>query len=91
MPTPTPETLLAELETLAHDGRVRAMVAVGRESRAGSEGGLDSGAAASTLDALAKDDGFYPRLMALYACYGSRDGATVARALTDRSRGIRGQ
>src|SRR5262249_37513677 len=34
--------------------------------------------------------GFYERFLALHACFGSREGAPVIRALADRSRIVRG-
>jgi hypothetical protein len=78
----TPDTVLAELEPLTHGDRVRRMIALGRQA------GTDT-AAAETLRTLAAG-GFYERMLALFSCSGSRDGAHVERALSDESRLLRG-
>jgi hypothetical protein len=77
----TPEELLAELVPLTHNARVRQMVELGRQAAADAS-------IAATLAAL-EQRGFYERWLALQACYGSRDGAHVLRALGDASRMIR--
>jgi hypothetical protein len=74
-------TLLRELEPLIHTDRVRRMVALGREARTNA-------AVAATLTALEQGD-VYQRSLALYACYGSADGALVLRTLADPSRSVR--
>ena len=75
--------LLRELETLAHDARVRRMVALGQAARSDSR-------SASVLSTLERGD-VYARSLALYACYGSGDGGHVLRALAEPSRGVRSQ
>jgi hypothetical protein len=76
----TVEELLRDLEGLNHGGRVRAIVALGQrddtESRA--------------LIADLERGGFYERSLALYTCFGSRDGEHALRALSDPSRLLRG-
>src|SRR5881409_838179 len=78
----TPEGLLRELEPLAHDSRMRRMVEVGRLA-------ASDASVAATIAALEQGE-FYQRWLALQACFGSQDGAHVARALRDPSRAIRG-
>ena len=73
--------LLRDLELLAHDARMRRMVALGQEAR------TDSSVAATLAD-LERGD-MYQRSLALYACYGNRDSAPVVRALADPSSGVR--
>ena len=77
----TPETLLRELDTLSHDRRMRRMEEVGKQAARDPE-------AAATLAALEQGD-FYQRLLSLQACYGSRDGERVLRALAGVSRALR--
>jgi hypothetical protein len=76
----SPEELLATLEKLTHNARMRWMVEMGRISGDAS--------VTATLAAL-EEGGFYERLLALQSCYGSRDGAHILRALGDPSRFIR--
>ncbi len=75
------DDLLARLEPLTHDARVRELVALGRASKD------DAGSAAALTDLEGR--GFYERYLALLSCYGSRDGAHVLRALADPSRTVR--
>lgn len=77
----TPDELLAQLEPLDHDARLRRMIALGREA-AGDQG------LAATIAALAGGE-WYARQLALSSCHGSRDGALVLRALADPSRTLR--
>jgi hypothetical protein len=73
--------LLAELETLCHADRIRRVIELGKKART-------SAPAARTLATLA-DGPFYQRLLAVYACYGSGDGAMALRFLSDTSHTIR--
>jgi hypothetical protein len=72
---------LRELETLSHDARARRMVALGREAATRSD--------VMTAVAELESDNAYARYLALHACFGSRDGAPVMRALADPSRLVR--
>lgn len=76
------DDLLADLEPLTHDARLREMVGQGRVSR-------DGAALVAALSDLERR-GFYERYLALVSCFGSRDGAHVLRSLTDPSRTICG-
>lgn len=76
------EPLLHELETLTHTARIRQMVDCGRAAKHDPQ-------VAAALTALEKGD-FYARFLAIYSCFGSRDGAHILRALADPSRIIRG-
>lgn len=75
------DTILRELGLLTHDQRMQRMVALGARARADT-------ASAAVLAALAQGD-FYERMLAIQACYGSRDGAHVLAALADPSKLIR--
>ncbi len=77
----TSEEFLAELESLTHTARMQRMVELGRLVATDAN-------AAATLAALEQGE-FYGRFLAVQACYGSRDGAHVLRALGDASRKIR--
>jgi hypothetical protein len=80
----TPEQLLQELESLSHSARIQRMVALGREAA------TTDPALKNTIAALEQDtSSYYPRYLALYSCFGSRDGTHVLRALTDASRLVR--
>jgi HEAT repeat protein len=76
------DTFLREIETLSHAARVRVMIALGKQAQ-------ENPAAATTI-AVLEQQGFYERYLALYSCYGSRDGAHALRALADPSHLIRG-
>ena len=78
----TTEQILAEVDGLTDAGRVRRMVALGRQAETEPE----------TADALASlaAGGFYERRLALLACSGSRDGNLPLRSLSDPSRLLRG-
>lgn len=76
----TTQELLAELEPLTHTERVQRMIALGRQQNDESRAVL----------AEMERGGFSERFLALYACFGSRDSAHAARALSDPSRTIRG-
>lgn len=78
----TTEQILAEVDGLTDAGRVRRMIALGREAQADRQ----------TADALAalSRGGFYERRLALLACSGSRDGALPLQMLSDPSRLLRG-
>lgn len=72
--------LLEQLESQTHGERVKTMIALGRQEDAESRdivGHLEQG-------------NMYERMLALYSCFGSRDGAHVRRTLADPSRLIRG-
>ena len=73
--------LLQEFQRLSHSERVQRMVDLGRRARSDTE-------AAAVLTSL-EHGGFYERWLALQACYGSRDGAYILRALSDPSQAIR--
>src|SRR5439155_24306341 len=73
--------LLQEFQTLSDTARGQRMVDLGRRVRSDAT-------AAAVLTSL-EHGGFYERRLALQACYGSRDGAHVLRALTDPSQIIR--
>ncbi len=70
--------LLHALESLPHDARLQRMVELGRTA-------VQDQPSAALLEELEKGE-FYQRLLALHACYGSRDGAHALRALSDPSR-----
>ena len=72
----TPGSLLRELDTLSHDQRMRRMAEVGKQAARDPK-------AAATLAALEQGD-LYQRLLSLQACYGSRDGECVLRALAGK-------
>ena len=74
-------TMLRELGLLTHDQRMQRMVALGARARADAS-------SAAVLAALAQG-GFYERMLAIQACYSSRDGAQVLAALADPSKLIR--
>jgi hypothetical protein len=74
----TRDVLPAELESVPHSGRVRRAVELGRRSRTDPE-------AAAILRAWA-GGGFTQRLLAAYACHGSRDAAALAGFCADHSR-----
>ena len=76
------KSLLQELERLPHSGRMRRMVEVGRQA-------ASDRSASETLAELSRG-GVFQRTLALQACYGSRDGECVVRALEDPSRLARG-
>lgn len=75
-------SLLAELENETHNSRVKRMIALGRQARTDA-------ATAALLQNLANNSGFYERLLALFSCHGSSDGAHVLRSLADESRFLR--
>src|SRR5262245_47244349 len=74
--------LLAELESLNYAGRIRRMIALGRDS-------VNDADAAEVLRQMEQGD-VYQRRMALFGCYGSRNGEFIVRALSDESRQMRG-
>ncbi len=75
------DQLLSTLETLPYHERVRHMVELGKQSRTDAT-------LRQMLTTLAQGD-MVQRMLALQACYGSRDGETVLLALTDASRTVR--
>jgi hypothetical protein len=77
----TADQLLQEIETLPYAARIHYMVNLGRVA-------VSDPQLATTLTTLEKGD-FYPRFLAIYACFGSRDGEHVLRSLADPSRLIR--
>ena len=72
--------LPAEREALSHSARVRKAVEVGRQSR--------SDAAAAWLLRDWRTGGFTQRLLAIFACHGSRDSAALLTLTADPSRAI---
>src|SRR5262249_24582582 len=72
--------LPAEWEALSHSARVRKAVEVGRQSR--------SGATAAKLLGDWRTGGFTQRLLATFACHGSRDSAALLALTADPSRAI---
>ena len=70
--------LPTEWEALAHSARVRKAVEVGRQSR------TDAGAARLLREWRA--GGFTQRLLATFACHGSRDSAALVAMTADPSR-----
>lgn len=76
----TKAELLEQLETQTHGERVAAMIALGRQA----------GAESRAIIAQMEQGNVYERMLALYSCFGSRDGAHALRALNDPSRLIRG-
>ena len=69
-----PQPLLRELTDLPVAARMKRLTELGRDQ-----------AATATLSRWERGDGFERRL-ALQSCYGSRDGARVARMASDKSR-----
>lgn len=76
------EVLLSQLDALSFSGRMARMAELGRLS-------LTDTAVRETLAAWEQGE-WYQRFLSLQACYGSRDGAHVLRALADPSRSVRG-
>ena len=72
-----PQQLLLELTDLPVGARMKRLTELGRDE-----------AATATLQAWENGDGFERRL-SLQSCYGSRDGARVARMASDKSRLVR--
>lgn len=72
--------LPAEWEALSHSARIRKAVEVGRQSR--------SDFAAARLLRDWRTGGFTQRLLATFACHGSRDSATLLVLNADPSRTI---
>jgi hypothetical protein len=72
--------LPAEWEALSHSARVRKAVEVGKQSRAD--------AAAARLLREWRAGGFTQRLLATFACHGSRDSAALLALTADPSRTI---
>ncbi|MBA2677606.1 MAG: hypothetical protein H0U76_04310, partial [Ktedonobacteraceae bacterium] len=78
----TPTQMLQELEPLSHKARVGRVIELGLQAGAGTN-------AASIVAAWERGD-YYERWLALYSCFGSRDGEHVLRAFADPSAAIRG-
>ncbi len=72
--------LPAEMESLPHSGRVRRAVEIGRRSRSDPE--------AARLLRDWREGGFTQRLLAAFACHGSRDGAALVALCADPSRTV---
>ncbi|MVN87071.1 hypothetical protein GO986_09855 [Deinococcus sp. HMF7620] len=72
--------LLTEFEALTHHDRVQRMVAIGRQPLADRE---------VLLDDLSRG-AVYERLLALFSCFGSRDGGRAAQAVLDPSEHVAG-
>ncbi|MCI0704259.1 MAG: hypothetical protein L0241_24640, partial [Planctomycetia bacterium] len=72
--------LPAEFESLPHSARVRRAVELGRQARTDSE--------TSRLLREWRTGGFTQRLLAAFACHGSRDSAALAELAADPSRTV---
>ncbi|HEY5003341.1 MAG TPA: hypothetical protein VII61_09325, partial [Ktedonobacteraceae bacterium] len=77
----TPSQMLQELEPMKHNTRIGRVIELGHQASAGTN-------AAMIIAAWEQGD-YYERWLALYSCYGSRDGEHALRALADSSRTIR--
>ncbi len=77
-----PAQMLQELEPMSHNARVGRVIELGHQASAGTN-------AASIIAAWERGD-YYERWLALYSCFGSRDGEHVLRAFADPSSTIRG-
>lgn len=77
------DALLADLEPLTHNARVRRMIDIGRAAARG-----DQEPRALLAELKASPDA-YARLLALHAANGARDGAAIVDAVTDTSRVVR--
>jgi hypothetical protein len=77
----TPSQMLQELEPMKHDTRIGRVIELGHQVGAGTN--------AAIIIAAWEQGDYYERWLALYSCYGSRDGEHVLRALADPSRTIR--
>lgn len=75
-------TLLDTLAPQNHDKRVITMIALGERA-------YDEPEVAALIAALEAGSSSYERMLALYSCYSSHDGAQVLRALGDQSHMIR--
>ena len=78
----TPSQMLQELAPMKHNTRIGRVIELGHQVGAGTN-------AAMIIAAWEQGD-FYERWLALYTCYGSRDGEHVLRALSDSSGVISG-
>ena len=78
----TPAQMLQELEPLSHKARIGRVIELGHQASAGTN-------AANIVAAWERGE-YYERWLALYSCFGSRDGEHVLRAFADSSRAIRG-
>ncbi|MDI1431449.1 hypothetical protein [Polyangium sorediatum] len=79
----TKATLLAEIEPLTHNERIRRVIEVGRKA---AQGDTD---ARTTLDELHQSPEIYERVLGLWSVFGSRDAARVVAGLSDASRTVR--
>lgn len=78
----TTQQILADVDGLTDAGRVKRMIALGRQAQTEPE-------TAAALQALSAG-GFYERRLALLSCSGSRDGSLPLKSLADPSRLLRG-
>ncbi len=78
----TPSQMSQELEPLKHNARIGRVIELGHQASAGTN--------AADIIAAWEQGGYYERWLALYSCFGSRDGAHVLRAFADPSHAIRG-
>ncbi|HVK71067.1 MAG TPA: hypothetical protein VM694_41710, partial [Polyangium sp.] len=81
----TKTTLLAEIEPLTHNERIRRVIEVGREA---AQGDTD---ARMTLAELHASPEIYERVLGLWSVFGSCDGDRVVAGLSDASRTVRRQ
>ena len=75
--------LLADLEPLTHNARIRRMIDIGRASARGDE------KSRALLAELRASPDAYPRFLALFGANGARDGASVLASVNDPSRLLR--
>ncbi len=78
----TPFQMLQELAPMKHITRIGRVIELGHQASAGTN--------AAMIIAAWEQGNFYERWLALYSCYGSRDGEHALRALADPSGIIRG-
>ena len=78
----SPTQMLQELEPLKHNTRIGRVIELGLQASTGTN--------AARIIAAWEQGSYYERWLALYSCFGSRDGAHVLRAFADPSHAIRG-
>src|SRR5688572_20575942 len=77
------DALLADLEPLTHNARIKRMIDLGRASARGDE------KIRALLAELRASPDAYARLLGLHAASGAQDGAPVLAAINDPSRIVR--
>ena len=78
----TPSQMLQELEPLSHNTRIGRVIELGHQAGPGTN--------VARIIATWEQGEHYERWLALYSCFGSRDGEHVLRAFADPSHAIRG-